>query len=162
MGEEGFRPEKAGEYTVTYTVTDYIGQTGSVSYTVKAVLGSVPVFVDTPVLPYFFVSGSEYILPEVYANDYRSGKLERKIASAEITDASGTRTVQAGETFVPSVAENGDQVKVVFKCDGAETTVSPTVRPPIFISVLLPELTSSAMIAHAGFSASKNVILRPE
>lgn len=123
VGEEGFRPEKAGEYTVTYTVTDYIGQTGSVSYTVKAVLGTVPVFVDTPVLPYFFVSGSEYILPEVYANDYRSGKLERKIASAEITDASGTRTVQAGETFVPSVAENGDQVKVVFRCDGAETTV---------------------------------------
>lgn len=117
---DGMRIERAGTYTVTYTATDYIGQTGTATYTVTATMGNTPVFTETPAMPRYFVSGSAYTLPEVYATDYRSGTPERKLASAEITDAAGTRTVQAGESFTPQVNNNGDTVTVTFTCEGAE------------------------------------------
>lgn len=119
--DNGMRVERAGTYTVTYTATDYIGQTGKATYTVTAAMGNTPVFTETPALPRYFISGSAYTLPEVYATDYRSGTPERKLSSAEITDASGTRTVQAGESFTPTVTDNGDAVTVTFMCEGAET-----------------------------------------
>lgn len=127
--DNGYRAEKAGVYTVTYTVTDFIGQSATESYTVNVKMGSVPVFVDKPVMPMMFIGGSEYVLPELYANDYRSGSLQRKLASAEITDSNGTVTVNAGEKFTPEVDANGDTVEVVFKCEGAAYPVSvPAVK----------------------------------
>lgn len=127
--DNGFRAEKAGVYTVKYTVTDFIGQSASDSYTVTVKMGSTPVFVDKPVMPFMFISGSEYVLPELYANDYRSGSLQRKLATAEITDANGTVTVKAGEKFTPEVDADGDNVEVVFKCEGAEYSLNiPAVK----------------------------------
>ncbi len=115
----GYRPEKAGTYTVTYTATDHIGQTGSISYELTAEAGEKPVFVDRPVLPAVLVDGCAYRLPELYANDYRSGALERKLASAEITDAEGTRAVGADGTFTAKVKNNKDTVTVRYFYDGA-------------------------------------------
>lgn len=130
IGAQGYRVEKAGEYTVTYTVSDYIGQTGTVTYVVNATIGDAPVFIDTPALPMVFIGGSEYTLPVFYAHDYAAGPSALLTAYAEITDAAGTRTVQAGETFVPTVSANGDTVKIVFQCEGAE-------YPEIFVPTIL-------------------------
>ncbi len=125
-----FRPEKAGTYTVTYTVTDYIGQTGTAAYQVEAKPGEQPVFVDEPVFPKVLIAGCSYDLPELYANDYRSGSLERRLAAAEITDAEGSRQVAAGGSFIPQVTENGDTVTVVYTCDGTALTVEiPVILP---------------------------------
>ncbi len=118
-----YRPEKAGTYTVTYTATDYIGQTASASYEVVATPGATPVFVDTPVFPAVLIDGSQYKLPDLYANDYRSGTLERKLVSAELIDAEGTKPVAAGGVLIPKVSNNGDKVTVVYSCDGAELSV---------------------------------------
>ncbi len=118
-----YRPEKAGTYIVTYTVTDFLGQTGSASYEVTAKSGDKPVFVDQPIFPAVLIDGSSYKLPDLYVNDYRSGKLERKLVSAEVTDAEGTKQVAAGGTFTPKVANNGDKVTVVYSYDGAQLQV---------------------------------------
>ncbi len=118
-----YRPEKAGTYTITYTATDYIGQTGTASYQVVAKAGDKPVFVDRPVFPAILIDGASYKLPELYANDYRSGTLERKLVSAQVTDSEGTKQVAAGESFMPKVTNNGDTVTVKYTCDGAEFTV---------------------------------------
>ncbi len=119
----GYRPEKAGTYVITYTATDYLGQTGSASYEVTAKAGSTPVFVDAPLFPAVLIEGATYQLPELYANDYRSGQLERKLVSAEVTDASGTKQVAAGGVFTPKTANHGDMLTVVYSCDGAQLTV---------------------------------------
>ncbi len=128
IADGDFRPEKAGLYTVTYTVTDYIGQTGTATYQVEAKPGDEPVFVDKPVFPEVLIAGCSYELPELYANDYRSGSLERKQATGEITDAEGSRQVDG--SFIPQVAANGDTVTVVYTCDGAALEVKiPVILP---------------------------------
>ncbi len=118
-----YRPEKAGTYTVTYTVTDFLGQTGSASYEVTAKSGDKPVFVDQPIFPAVLIDGSPYELPELYVNDYRSGSLERKLVPAEVLDTEGTKQVAAGSTFTPKVAKHGDKITVKYFCDGAELLV---------------------------------------
>ncbi len=114
----GFRPEKAGEWTVTYTVTDYIGNIGEYSYKVKTELPTQPILVDDVILPQIFISGQPYVLPVVYANDYRTGTLNRGLCDVEVKDANGTKTYKAGDTFSPAVAENGEKVSISFKFDG--------------------------------------------
>ncbi len=117
------RPETAGTYVVTYTAKDYIGQTGVITYEVEAKAGDKPVFVDRPEFPRVLLAGSAYTLPELYANDYRNGKLERKLATAEITDHSGVKAVKPGESFTPEVKENGDTITVTYICDGVKLDV---------------------------------------
>lgn len=138
-GVYGFRPEIEGDYVVTYTATDYIGRTDTVSYTVNAKRGTVPVFAAEPELPnHFFayynsVVGDfyEYTMPYYYANDYTSGKLEYKLATATVVDAAGSRPVAAGEKFSPRVNSNGDEVTITFTCGKAEPKVVkvPTIVP---------------------------------
>ncbi len=125
-----FRPEQAGEYVVTYSVTDFTGRTVSASYKVIAKAGDKPVFVDSPVFPAVLISGAEYKLPELYVNDYRSGKLERKQVCAQITDSEGTRDIAIGGSFVPKVANNQEKVTVVYTADGvALEREIPVIQP---------------------------------
>lgn len=112
----GFRPEQMGLYTVTVSATDYLGQTGSASFTVDARPGNVPVFVDEPNFPHCLIAGGTYVVPECYANDYSSGTCVRKLATVEIDG----KTYTAGEEFVPDAEANGDEIPVVFRCEGAQ------------------------------------------
>lgn len=117
--EDGFSPEVAGEYIVTYTVTDYIGRVGTDSYTVTAVCGEDYVVLDKLVLPMVFISDCEYVLPEIYAIDYSSGRAEKHLCNVVVTDKN-QNTYSAGSTFTPSVATNGDMVKISYQYDGKE------------------------------------------
>ena len=119
LEENGFRPEKVGEWTVTYTATDYVGNEGVYSYTFTTKLPTQPILIDDVVMPQIFISAQPYTLPVVHANDYRTGTLNRGLCDVEITDANGTKTYKAGDAFTPKVAANGDKVSVAFKFDGA-------------------------------------------
>lgn len=126
---DGFRPETAGNWKVTYTVTDYIGAVKTASYEVTAVATDIPRFIDQPVLPQMYLSGSKYVLPTLYANDYSSGRLESKLASVRVEDKNGEKTYQAGDTFIPEVVENGGLVKVTYFYGNTacETISVPTI-----------------------------------
>lgn len=117
--KDGFRPDKTGDYTVRITATDYIGNSQTAEFTVHAEPGDKPVFVDVPTLPTYFIGGGTYTVPELYVNDYASGTCVRKLATAEI----GGQTYNAGETFVPTVENNGDEVVVTFTCENATLPV---------------------------------------
>lgn len=127
--EKGFRPEKAGDWTITYTATDYVGNVGEYSFTFATELPTAPILVDEVAIPLTFISAQPYALPETYANDYRSGALARALCDVEVTDANGTATYKAGDTFTPVVNENGDTVSLTFKYDGTvlKTFEVPTV-----------------------------------
>lgn len=113
--EDGFRPEKLGKWSVTYTVTDYIGNTATATAEIEVVQNETPIFVDTPVMPQVLISGTSYVIPTLYANDYTTGKLVRQLCEVEITDKNGTKTYQAGETFKPEAANHLDKVTFVYK-----------------------------------------------
>ena len=118
LEENGFRPEKTGEWTVTYTATDYVGNVGTYSYTFTTELPTQPILIDDVVMPEIFISAQPYTLPVVYANDYRAGTLNRGLCDVEVIDANGVKTYKAGDSFSPVVTTNGDKVSVAFKYDG--------------------------------------------
>ena len=117
----GFRPDAVGTYTVKYTAVDYIGQTGEGTYDITVTAGDKPVFVDTAILPNYFVSGASYILPDIYANDYTSGTLVRKLATVTVKDANGTTTVESGKAYVPAIEENMGKTTVTYTVDGVDS-----------------------------------------
>lgn len=117
----GFRPEQEGTYTVKINAVDYIGQKGDYEYTVMATKGTVPIFVDTPTLPKYFIAGSEYLLADLYANDYTGGSLVRRLATVKVRDINGERVIEKGQKFIPSVSKNFDNVRVTYECNGVTT-----------------------------------------
>ena len=126
----GFRPEVEGTYTVKASITDYAGQTAeSGIYTVEITRGTKPVFAETPDLPKYFISGYGYTVPEYYARDYTSGSLVYKITTMQLSDKNGSKTYEAGDTYVPEVDKNGDTATVTFKC--GDTVSEPYVIPAI-------------------------------
>lgn len=129
-----FQFEKEGVWTIIYTVNDYIGNEVTKSYTVTVSRGAAPLFNETPIMPEIFISGSAYVLPVCYASDYTSGSLVKTLADVEITDADGTRTVKAGESFIPMVNNNGDKVTVTYKCGMATPIVFeiPTIQAWVY------------------------------
>ena len=118
--ETGFRFEQAGEWRVTYTVTDYTGETETFGYTVHAEPGSEPVLLEDPVMPRYLISGVSYTIPELYAGDYSSGQLEEKLFDVVVTDQNGQKTYSAGQPFVPEVAATGDKVSLSYQIGGTE------------------------------------------
>ena len=122
--------ESVEETKLIFRVTDYIGRTSEKSFEIQVKANPLPVFVDEIELPDVFVSGSEYIFPQYYANDYSGENMVRKETYAEITDSDGTTLVHAGDTFTPTVEKNGETVKVVLKCDEASFELNiPTIVP---------------------------------
>ena len=118
---EGFRFEKTGEWTVTYTATDYVGNTESKSVTITAVASEEPFFNESVSLAPVFIEGSEYLLPELYCDDYSSGKQEKKLCSVKVEYKNGrTETYTSGETFIPEVKNSGDKVKITYYCGKEE------------------------------------------
>lgn len=117
---DGFRPEKEGVWTVMYTVTDATGETKTASYTVNVVRGTRPMLVEEPVMPKYFISGSSYDIPVLYADDYTSGSLERKLFDVVVTDRNGEKTYKAGEAFVPEADVTGEIATLSYRIGSVE------------------------------------------
>lgn len=117
-----FVPELAGDYTVKYTVTDYIGNTAAATLTLTVASASAPVFDGEPELPAAFINGDAYTLPELYATDYSSGVPEK--IKAEVSVKYGETPVEVTDgTFVPEVSNSRDTVTVAYAAGGAEPLV---------------------------------------
>lgn len=157
---EGFRPERAGTYQIVYTATDYIGRSVENAYTLQVEKGERPLFVDEPMLPFTFVSGKTYVMPTVYVNDYTGANLQRSLAYAEVTDKNGTNRVECGQTFVPTVEKQGDEVTVVYKYKFEGETIE---SKPYTVPAILPkgEVDGSTYVLFSnyllgeGFTASQ-------
>lgn len=116
--------ERAGEHTVTYTVTDIRGQTATESVTVTVAPQPVPVALSAPQLPDVLIAGCRYYMPSLTAYTIdESGKKAVETACV-VTDRCGSKTVKNGEVYIPTVAKNGDTVTVAYKA--GETVVYQT------------------------------------
>ncbi len=110
--------EEAGEWTLTCTAVDYVGNAAVAIYKIKGVVSDKPIILEEPNFPVAYVSGATYTLPVLHAYDYRSGAKVEKLCSVTVEDNGQSKTYQAGATFTPSV-ENG-MIKIVYSCDGVK------------------------------------------
>lgn len=117
-----FRPEKSGEYVVSYRIVDFAGQEKEVKYSVSVSNNDKAVFIDKIVLPKFFIDGSAYVLPEVTAYDYTSdGEVKKIKAVAEVVDAGAKREITNG-VYTPAVANHLDKAIVRYKATVGENS----------------------------------------
>lgn len=142
-----FLPEKAGEWTITYTATDVTDLPVSDSFKITVTAQSEPVFVDEIILPKYLLSGMSYVVPEVYAVDYSSG--EKRLVAATLRV--GGNEYSAGESFTPVASSDGELLAFEFKA-GATTKVY-NVKTLIVTSGR--RLYVEKMLVGSGFTATR-------
>ena len=113
-----FRLEEAGDWTLTCTAVDYVGNVTANACVLKAVVSGKPIVNGEPQLPAAYISGSSYNLPALYAYDYSSGKKVEKLCDITLSMAGATKTYKAGQAFTPVATNDQDTVKVTYTCDG--------------------------------------------
>lgn len=114
-----FMPDRAGEYTATYTVTDFIGRKLTVTAKIDVNGDVAPVFLSEAIFPKYLVSGKTYDLPDLTAYSYLSSdEGEETAATVYVTDKNGRKEVS--ETFVPEVTNSGDPVIIEYTASNAK------------------------------------------
>ncbi|MBQ9713721.1 MAG: hypothetical protein IJV83_00175 [Clostridia bacterium] len=114
-----FLPEEAGVWTIEYVAKDFVGSVRDFSYEITIDWGTKPVFVDEPVLPRYLLANVRYTVPTVLAYDYSTGTKTECIAQMTLVDANGTVSYNAGDTFIPAIAEGSSSVTMTFTVGGA-------------------------------------------
>lgn len=147
-----FRAELSGEWTVRYVAADYIGQTGETSFKLSVFAGDKPLFIDKPVFPRYFIAGSTYELPEVYANDYSSGKLVRKKASGSVAINGDPVEVGSNGKFVPTA---GGDCTVTYTYGNAEPLVKIIPVVEAFVKSDGNRLHMDNYLVGEGFTAAR-------
>lgn len=114
-----FRFELAGDWVLTCTATDYVGNVATKQCVIQGVTSGKPVLHQTPILPKGYVSGGTYTLPLIYAYDYSSGTKVQKVCDVAVTYGGNTATYRAGTTFTPTVQNDLDFIKIAYVSGGA-------------------------------------------
>ncbi len=109
--QDGIRITEMTPYTITYEVSDMIGEVTRKSYVVNVVDGGSPILENEVTYPRYFISGGAYTLPEAYAYYYEQNKLNHEFATIEIEDSSGKKSYKPGDIYRPSTS-SGSKVKI--------------------------------------------------
>ena len=117
VNDNSFIPLKTGDYTVTYTAKDFVGQTKSDSYTVKVSANSEPLIADNLDVKLYknFILGSgtknySYPLDKVYAYNFSDAGYEK----VETTVTVDNGTIENG-VYTP---ERAGAVTFTYSCGG--------------------------------------------
>ena len=113
-----FRLEEAGEWILTCTAVDYVGNIAVDVCVLNGFVSDEPILDAQPKFPAAYISGSSYRLPLLYAYDYSSGSKVEKLCSVTAEFSGKTQEYKAGESFTPIAANDGDKVKLTYSCDG--------------------------------------------
>ena len=107
LNDMSFKPLASGEYEVTYTVYDYIGQSCEVTDTIVVPeYDNKPVLTDAGRLPPVFVSGTKYTLPVQKGLWYSGGQEINVTAFPEVRINGMVCPVGSDGSWTPSVSEN--------------------------------------------------------
>lgn len=122
-----YAPLDAGTYVFTYTVTDAVGQTETLTFTATAEEDEQPVFRDEPQLPQYYISGFLYRAPTLFAYTYENGAEKTVAATLTVRDAEGSITIPANGSFMPVVKANGDKIELIWRAGETELRRTVTV-----------------------------------
>ena len=113
-----FRLENVGDWVLTCTATDYIGNVATKQCVIQGVSSGKHVLHEAPVLPIGYISGATYTLPLAYAYDYSSGSKAQVLCDVAVTYGGSTTTYQAGTSFTPTVQQDKDLIKIAYVSGG--------------------------------------------
>lgn len=148
-----FFPTKAGNYTVTISATDFVGQTAVQEYTVVISNGDKPVYIERPIIPKYFISGQEYILPVVNAYDYTQGLGTPVATKIAYIDGEGQKRA-VGTKITPVANEIRDTVDIIYYTHsvGAEGNI-------VFKDLPIREIMDGRYVEVSKLLASKDVTI---
>ena len=124
--DEYFIPLRSGEYEVSLTVEDYLGQRATVSknYTIEF---STDIVVDQSkiIMPPAFIDGNPYVFDNYVVGYYPEEGAEKVDVTAkiEVIDANGTTLLGNDRKYTPKSSDSIKQATVRFIFEGKTTTV---------------------------------------
>lgn len=110
--------DKEGEWILTCTAVDSVGNVAVSEIVLKAEIKNKPIIEQTPDFPIAYISGRTYQLPALTVYDYTSGEKVEKLCSINVEYAGDKKEYKAGDAFVPTVETSGERIKILYLCDG--------------------------------------------
>ena len=108
------RPVQVGTMAITYTATDYVGRNAEKVIEVEVTATNKATFIEKPVLPKYFVEGNSYKLPIINAYNFVDGNGASVATTIKAKAKDGTESQVSG-VYVPSVANHGDEVEIIYE-----------------------------------------------
>ena len=127
-----FRCTSEGDYTVTYTAVDFIGnESRPLTFTVKVTAGGTQFKTEEVFLPEVLLDGVQYTFPEIRAVTYGASGIEREgTAEISVLTPAGEQVLD-GRVYMPSAAENLEPVTFRLKFDGKTQEIAIPVAKPM-------------------------------
>lgn len=159
---------KKGNYVITYTVTDYVGQSTSKSFSLNADYAPIPLVDENSLhLPSYFFAGDSYSLEMLKGYFYSSAGKETLEPIVTVTDGGGLKKIDASTNYVPeaSASVNCATITYTYRSNsGASKTfekVIPVISPVKdwnFVQEYFPgeNLNASAQKSSLKFSAKES------
>lgn len=104
--------ERAGNYKITYSATDYLGDKIVKTFVIVAVNDDAPI-ADWPNMPKYMVKGKTYRLNDFKTYDYTDGSGEEAKKSITVADGNG-KTEFSSDNAVYTPLETGE-VKITYR-----------------------------------------------
>ena len=124
--------EKIGVLKVEYILSDYSGRTCVKSIEINVEQTDKPSFIGTAIFPKYFVEGNTYKLPQVNAYNYVDGSgdiLQTVVKEKKKGDS--IATVIDENAYVPTVAEDKDEVEIIYEATVNGKTNSCSYKIPV-------------------------------
>lgn len=116
-----FTPTLLGDYIVKYIGTDYIGNTGEVTYTLKSMPLDKPGFLNEPNLPPVLISGFTYSFDQLSAVETIDNNIKLLDTTISVN----------GEPYNGKVTASGDSMEIKYTATGQSGTSSYIANVPV-------------------------------
>lgn len=148
----GYKFERAGNYTLNIDFEDFLGRKDSIKYTLNAVADSKPIIYDITTYK-ALMNGIEYILPDFEAADYSTGSYQAPTKTIKVIYNGKETVLGADRKYTPNVSKHLDTIKVVYL---AENVSGAKTQKEYDIPVVIP--TNNGLIDMAAYFVLKNAV----
>ena len=149
-----FRPEKSGEYEVTYTLIDRLGNIRQFEYVIEASYAELPLL-EKPILPKYFVVGKTVKLPAVQSKFYTVWQQQiETYDKISIYKVDGTTLIQSFDKATAAVYTPSEAGSVIVEYSTAASQTSTPVTYRKQIEVLPFTSMTGLFKANGGASVS--------
>ncbi len=127
--DDKFTLNTAGEYVITYTATDYVGQVTTKKITLSANFGDgKPVLTKEPVVPIGFIHGAIYTLQTPVGYYYDNGVKKECLPIIKVTEGSREKTLENGSYTADGTNISEVTIEYTYQGSGGNTVRTFTKR----------------------------------
>ncbi|MCQ2742335.1 MAG: hypothetical protein MJ239_03445 [Bacilli bacterium] len=113
-----FVPEIQGNWTIEYTVVDFLGETKTESYTINVSKSPLPILSKKFFGDKHIVSYCDYAIPDAPIVDYVDGKKVAVDYDVDVTFGGATTRYKKGQSVYFGNVENNSKAKFEYSVDG--------------------------------------------